>query len=287
MKPRWLVTGASGTVGSYTGPVLGSRFELDLASRVDLDVTDLTAVRRRVSSGGYAGVIHLAAATDLDRCEKEPSWAYALNVVGAWNVALACREHDAEMVHVSTVGLFCGDGRTGPFSELDEPAPVNVYAHAKWKAEQAVQAVGPRAYVVRTAWVMGQGAEGDRKFVGKVRGRLLAGEPVQAVGDIVGSPTYAPDLVEAIGKLVDTKAHGLYHATNRGAASRFDMVEVMRTSLGSSSATQSVPASTFPLPAPRPVSEVTEHFALRARGIEMRSWQDALHAYMQELKQAK
>lgn len=272
-----LVTGAGGTVGAYFRDLTG---ELELADRAALDITDFDAVREKLFGGTYRWVVNLAAATDLDRAEQDPAWAYRLNVVGPENLALAAAESSTRMVHVSTVGIFCGDGREGPFTELDEPAPVNVYAKTKLAGERAVRRILPSATVVRTAWVMG-GAAADKKFVGKVRDRLLAGEPVKAVGDIAGSPTYAKDLAEKILALIQHDAFGLFHVTNAGAASRYDMVVEMKRLLDSSSDLTEVDSGAFPLPAPRPKSEVSKSLGLPARGIAaMRTWQEALADYL-------
>jgi dTDP-4-dehydrorhamnose reductase len=267
-----LVTGATGTVGRYFAGT-----DAELLGKHDLDITDLRAVRDRLR---HEWIVNLAAATDLDRAEQDPVWAHRLNAIGAENLALVARERGIRMVQVSTVGIFGADAREGPFSELDEPAPVNVYAKTKLAGERAVQRILPDALIVRTAWVMGGGSE-DKKFVGKVRDKLVRGEPVKAVGDIVGSPTYAKDLADAIRMLIHEQAFGLFHVTNAGAASRYDLVLEMKRILGSKSEVSSVSSSEFPLPAPRPKSEVSQSLALPARGFpSLRSWQAALADYL-------
>jgi dTDP-4-dehydrorhamnose reductase len=275
-----LVTGGGGTVGSYFRSLASAFAEpVEVLAKGELDVTDFSAVQARLRSKP-SWVVNLAAATDLDRAEKDPVWAYRLNAVGAENIALAAREQGVRMVQVSTVGIFCGDGKQGPFTELDEPAPVNVYAKTKLAGERAVQRILPEATIVRTAWVMGGGKD-DKKFVGKVRDKLLANEPVKAVGDIVGSPTYARDLVLAIRDLIGACAFGLFHVTNSGAASRYDLVLEMRRILGSTSVVESVAAVAFPLPAARPPSEVSTSLSLAAHGLtELRDWRDALKDYL-------
>src|SRR5262249_53962081 len=151
-------------------------------------------LRRRMAQGRYSAVVNLAAATDVDRCELEPEWAYRLNTFAAWNVALAAAEHGATLVHVSTTAIFGGDGAAGPFTERDVRHPPNFYAKSKLGGEQCVERIHARSFIVRTAWIMGGGAS-DKKFVGKVVAKLCAGEKVRAVSDELGSPTYARDLV--------------------------------------------------------------------------------------------
>lgn len=279
---KLLVTGAGGVVGSYFRELSGSfAGPIDLCTRAELDVTDLEACRKKLGSGEYSTVIHLAAATDVDRCEREPAWAYQLNAAAAANVAHAAREAGAELVHVSTTQIFGGDGNPGPFSEMDLPAPVNVYARSKLAGEELVKTAIDKLYVVRTAWVMG-GGKADTKFVGKVAARIRAGEPIKAVDDETGSPTYARELVACIAALLERRAYGTYHVTNRGGASRYDMALEMKRILGSSSEITPVSASAFKLPAPRPKSDVSVSHALAARGLGefMSTWQQALENYL-------
>jgi dTDP-4-dehydrorhamnose reductase len=277
-----LVTGAGGTVGAYFAELAPTFSEpLDLAAKTDLDIGDLEAVRASAKKMRYSAIINLAAATDVDRCETDRAWAHRINTLGAWNLALAAAELGAEMVQVSTTQIFGGAGNEGPFSELDRPCPVNFYAKTKLGGEEMVRSVLARAYVVRTAWVMGGGVE-DKKFVGKVAGKLKNGEPIKAVADQFGSPTYAKHLVLVIRELLKSKAHGLYHATNGGTASRYDMALEMKGILGSTSAIEPVSASAFPLPAPRPKSDASIGLNLAARGLGgiLPSWQEALAEYL-------
>lgn len=277
-----LVTGAGGTVGAYFAELAPTFHEpLDLATKSDLDVSNLEAVRSSAGRLRYSAMINLAAATDVDRCETDRAWAHKLNTVGAWNLALAASEIGADLVQVSTTQIFGGDGNEGPFSELDVPHAPNFYAKTKLAGEDMVRAVCPRAFIVRTAWVMG-GGEKDKKFVGKVADKLIAGQPVKAVNDQFGSPTYARHLVIAIRELLKTRAYGLYHATNRGTASRYDMALEMKKILGSTSTVEPVSATAFPLPAPRPKSDASLGLNLPARGLGelLPTWQDALAEYL-------
>lgn len=277
-----LVTGAGGTVGAYFAELAPTFSEpLDLATKSDLDVTDLEAVRATARKMRYSAIVHLAAATDVDRCEKDREWAHKLNCIAAWNMALASQEIGADLVHVSTTQIFGGDGNEGPFTELDTPHPPNFYAKAKLGGEEMIRMTTQRAYIVRTAWVMG-GGKLDKKFVGKVADKLRKNEPVKAVNDQFGSPTYARHLAIVIRELLKTKAYGVYHATNQGTASRYDMVQEMKKVLGSTSTVEGVPASAFPLPAPRPKSDASIGMNLAARGLGalLPSWQDALAEYL-------
>lgn len=279
-----LVTGGKGTVGSYFA-ARKDDFEapLSLVDIEELDITDLAAVRAHLQREKPSTVINLAAATNVDACETDVLPTYKLNAVGALNMAIGARECGAQMVQVSTTQIFGGDGADGPFSEMDLPSPPNLYAQTKLAGEMHVREQLPRAFIVRTAWIMG-GGQKDKKFVGKVAQRMIDGAPIKAVNDQYGSPTYAKELVECIRRLLKTGAYGTYHATGKGAATRYDMAMVMKRVLGSTSEVEPVPASTFPLPAPRPKSDASESLALPARGLGevMSPWESALQAYLED-----
>ena len=271
-----LVTGGSGTVGRAMSR-LTDRFSAPLrpTSRAQLDITEADAL----DLTGVTVVVNLAAATDVDRCEREPRWAEAVNRDGAENVARAARGAGARLVHVSTTAVFGGDDAPGPFAEGDPTHPPNVYARTKLQGEEAVLAAHPEALIVRTAWVFGGGAE-DPKFVGKVAGRLRAGEPVSAVNDQWGSPTYAHDLVVGLAALLARRATGIVHLTNAGRATRHDMATHMKQVLGSSSEVRAVGAATFPLPARRSTDDSAISTRLHQLGVTMPTWQDALTRYL-------
>ena len=279
---RLFVTGAGGMVGSYV-PDVFKTWELVLTDIVHgyerLDVTDERAVRDAIIRARPDVVLHLAAATDVDRCEKEAAWAHRANATGTQNVVSACRESGAVLVYVSTGAVFSGE-KDEPYVESDQTGPVNVYARAKLEGERAVSVLG-NAYVVRAGWMMG-GGERDSKFVGKMAELIASGRtPLRAVADTRGTPTYARDLLAAILRLIDTGAFGLYHAANSGVCSRYDMALAIRDALGRADlVVEPVDYSAFPLPAPRGRSEAIRSRALERLGLAPRPWREALHEYV-------
>ena len=151
------MTGAGGMVGSYVGDVFKG-WDLALSDIVEgferVDVREPDGVRRAVKDARPDVVLHLAAATDVDRCQREADWAYHSNAIGTQNVALACQALDVPLVYVSTGSVFPGD-KPEPYIEFDEPGPVNVYAHAKLAGERIVAALLRRYYIVRAGWMIG------------------------------------------------------------------------------------------------------------------------------------
>src|SRR5262249_52338866 len=140
-----------------------------------LDTRDPNAVMHLFARVRPTIAVHLAAETDVDRCERENDHAFRSNALGTLNVALACQRFDCDMVYISTAGVFDGT-KPDPYTEFDTPAPVNVYARAKYEGEKIVQTLVPRHYVVRAGWMFG-GKGKDKKFVAKIASMCLGFEP--------------------------------------------------------------------------------------------------------------
>jgi len=281
---RILVTGAAGAVGSYV-PRVFTADELTLTDRRGdfrfLDVRDFEAVKATVADVKPDLVLHLAAATDVDECERNPDYAHSNNSVGTQNVALAVRDAGCELVYISTAGVFWGD-KPDPYDEFDVPRPANVYGVSKLAGERTVMSLLDRWYVVRAGWMVGGGAL-DHKFVGKIAEQIRSGQThLKAVDDKFGSPTYAPDLLGVIQAVVAGGRHGLYHGVNRGMCSRFDVaVEITRILDREEVDVEPVSSAFFPLAAPRARSEAMRNYMLELHGLhETRPWQDALHEYV-------
>ena len=284
---RILVTGADGMVGSYVNDVF-SEHDLYLTDLVDLsddcvslDIRDPVAVMDEFQKIKPDLVLHLAAATDVDRCQLEPDWAHSVNSIGTQNVALACQETNALLVYISSGNVFSGKNET-EYTEFDNPGPMNVYGESKLAGEQIVKSLLNRYYIVRAGWMIGGGAK-DKKFVGKIAGMIVDGvSSLKAVNDKYGSPTYALDLLKGISKLVDTGYYGLYHMVNPGTASRYQILEVLRDVLEYPNLEiESVSSEYFPSPAPRIRMEALRNYKLELLGCDwMRSWEEALQDYV-------
>jgi dTDP-4-dehydrorhamnose reductase len=278
-----LVTGAKGMVGGYFGS-LASEFDeaLELTDVDTFDITDLEACQRQIGAGAYSTVIHLAAETDVDRCEREPERAYRMNAMGAQNVALACQAAGSVMLFMSTGEVFGGDGAPGPFTEFSQPIPANVYGASKLAGERYVERLLNRYFIVRSAWMMG-GCDRDKKFVSKIVAQVKEGRNIFAVSDKVGTPTYARELVLGIRDLLESRRYGLYHMTNHGACSRYEMALHIVQHLRARVQVVPVDSAQFPSSAPRASSEALRNFSLELCGMDrMSSWQDALDTYLDE-----
>lgn len=276
-----LVTGANGMVGSYVKEVFADE-ALTLTDIPEMDVRDKSKVFGLVAKHKPNIVLHLAAETDVDRCEKEVDHAYRTNTLGVLHVALACQKIGAEMIYISTGGVFNGKPQQ-VHTEFDRPEPLNIYSKAKYEGEKIVRDILDRYYIFRAGWMIGGGPAKDKKFVGKMIELLTSRSEVSAVNDKYGSPTFARDFVKGIKKIIKTGNYGLYHLVNNGVVSRYEIALEIAGILGSKAKVNPVTSEKFPLPAPRAASEAMRNYKLQLLGIDpMPGWKEALAEYVKE-----
>jgi dTDP-4-dehydrorhamnose reductase len=284
-----LITGAAGMLGSSLCPTLTQSghkvFATDLAALEDgiesLDVRVYKQVEEIVGKIRPDMVMHLAAETDVDKCELEPDHAFLTNTMGTQNVSLVCQKRSIVIVYISTLGVFYGD-KPDPYTEFDVPNPINVYGRSKLEGEKIVQSLLNRYYIVRAGWMVGGGPERDKKFVGKIIRKINETTVLKAVNDKIGSPTYTVDFSKCLTDLIETGYYGLYHCTNKGFGSRFDVAKKIVDFLGRSDVTvEPVSSAYFPLPAARARSEMSRNYKLELLGMDTtRKWEDALKEYI-------
>ena len=288
-RMKLLVTGSAGMLGSSLCPILKQKghdvYATDLAPVDDishLDVRDFREINDIMDQVKPDMVLHLAAETDVDRCEVEPDHAYKTNTIGTQNIALACQKRGLEMVYISTIGVFYGD-QNEPYTEFDAPNPINIYGRSKLEGEKIVQTLLQRYYIVRAGWMVGGGPTRDKKFIGKIIRQINTTKVLKAVNDKIGSPTYTFDFSTCLANLIDTGYYGLYHCTNKGYCSRFDVAKKIVELMGCKDITvQPVNSAHFPLPAARARSEMSRNYKLELLGMDTtRNWEDALKHYIE------
>jgi len=293
-----LITGAAGMLAAEVIPALlkaeHNLVQTDINRRLPdieaLDVSDAATVLERVLRAEPDYIFHLAAETNVDLCEKEPDHAFKVNAEGTENIVKACKASGAGLVYISTGNVFNGEKKT-PFIESDVMGGcVNIYGRSKLRGEEAVVGVLTRYFIIRAGWMVG-GWELDKKFVYKIIQQLKNGKKeLIAVSDKVGTPTFTRDFAANLINVVSSKKYGLYHMANKGTCSRYDMavkiVEYM--GLAGKVKVDPVDSSRFPLPAPRPYSEMLENRNLELMGLNnMPHWEESLRIYIEENRNKK
>lgn len=277
---RVLITGGQGQLGRDLQQALAEH-EVRSTDLPELDVTEPSPLLDAVDSFQPEVVIHAAAFTDTARCETEPDLAYAVNVLGARNVAVACGQAGAAMLYISTNEVFDGAQRE-PYLEFDQPNPLNTYARSKLAGERCVQTLLPRHYIVRTAWLYGLGGS---HFPAKILAAAGERGELSVVTDEIATPTWTHDLAEAIARLIRQPLYGVYHFTNSGACSRFEWArEVLRLAGREDVTLRPVTTAEYRTtggagPRKPPYSVLRNFAGAVGLGIELRPWQEALEDY--------
>lgn len=246
-----------------------------LSSR-DADIRDLTAVEAVVKKERPDWLVLAAAYTDVDGCESNQELAFAVNRDGAVNVARAAKSFGSRFMFVSSDYVFDGK-KTTPYETVDQRNPQSVYGKTKAEAEVRLLELMPDCCIVRTSWLFGIGGKCFPDTILK----LAANRPaLDVVNDQRGCPTYAEDLARAIVQLCHKNATGILHASNAGACTWFEFAQEILKDSRLSTIVRPVSSTQMPRPAPRPAYSVLSPNSLRALGIEMPSWQDALLRYI-------
>jgi len=283
---RWLVTGAAGMLGrDMTALLTAHGEEFAALARADLDLTDGPAVGATIAAAEPDVVVNCAAWTAVDAAEEHEREALAVNGHAAANLAAACAQAGALLVHPSTDYVFDGHA-SAPYSESAPTAPAGAYGRSKLAGEQAVRAALPDAsYIVRTAWLYGAHGKNFVKTMLRLAGN---GTAPGVVADQHGQPTWTADVAAQIYALIDKSAPaGVYHATSSGQTTWFGFAaEIFRLHQGQDQGQDSerprltprpITTADYPTPAKRPAYSVLGHDAWHAAGISpISDWKDAL-----------
>jgi dTDP-4-dehydrorhamnose reductase len=272
-----VVTGAGGMLGRAVLAQFAATRVVTAQRRADCDLADRDATLRWFEAQQPRLIVHCAAWADVDGCEADPERAWRDNAEAARNVALAAAATGAALVHVSTDYVFAGDKATA-YVEDDAPAPLGIYGRTKHAAEEHVQRHAPRAWIVRTSWLFGPGG---RNFVRTIAGLVAVRDEIRVVDDQRGCPTYTHDLAAALAVVSGGLEFGIYHLTNAGACSWFELATAIAARLGSGCRVVPCTTAEFPRPAPRPRNSVLDASVSRARGAPvLRHWHAALDDYL-------
>ncbi|HET6318323.1 MAG TPA: dTDP-4-dehydrorhamnose reductase [Chloroflexota bacterium] len=275
-----LVVGAAGQLGSAMVRRLERETSVVGMSRRDLDLRNHASVHARVSAERPDLIINCAAYNAVDQAEDAIAEALAVNTFAPQSLARAARAVGATLVHYSTDFVFDG-GTSRPYTELDRPNPQSVYGQSKLMGEW-LAADAPRAFVLRVESLFGGPAA--RSSIDRIIASLRSGEAARVFVDRVVTPSYVDDVIEATWALVlGNAAPGLYHVVNAGETTWHALGEEAARLLGCPPRLVPVNVADVPMRAPRPRYCALSIEKLRASGIAMPTWQDALARYVRSL----
>lgn len=276
-----LVTGAKGQLGTDVMAVLARRGTQAVGTDVDtLDLTDAAAVNALFAAEKPDAVIHCAAFTDVNAAEQARELCFAVNEGGTRHVAAACAACGAKLLYLSTDYVF-GDNGTDELETDGVKRPCNVYGASKLAGELAVQALCPRAFIVRISWVFGLHG---KNFVKTMLRLAETHDTLRVVNDQIGSPTYTADLAPLLADMIGTDRFGVYHATNEGTCSWAEFAAEIFRQAGRPTRVEPVPSADYPSPAARPLNSRLSKASLDAAGFaRLPDWRDALRRFLSDL----
>ncbi|HXE81605.1 MAG TPA: dTDP-4-dehydrorhamnose reductase [Vicinamibacterales bacterium] len=276
---RVLVTGAGGQLGSTMVRRLRAGHDVVAMTHAQLDITRLADVLRAARDARPDAIVNCAAYNEVDRAEDDAQAAITCNALGVRALARAAAEQGAALVHYSTDFVFDGEANE-PYDEDALPSPKSVYAQSKLLGEWFA-ADAPRYYVLRVESLFG--GEARHSSIDRIVEALRSGGPARVFTDRVVSPSYVEDVVTATERLLlDGIPSGLYHCVNSGYASWYEVgLAIARLLEVTPSALDPISVRDVALRAPRPRFCALSNARLRAAGISMPDWQDALRRHLQ------
>jgi len=273
-----LVLGHKGMLGTDLMTGLGGAHDVTGKDIEDFDITSNSDCRDLIGQSGADVVINAAAYTNVDGCETDEAGSFAVNADGVRNVALACGESGARVVHFSTDYVFDGT-KKDPYVEGDPCRPINAYGRSKLKGEEYLREVSNDYLLIRTSWLYGRNG---RNFVGAIVERAEETGSLEVVDDQTGSPTYTVDLAAAVRVLIEGDHRGIFHVTNRGVCSWYQfackileyrgMEDVSIVPIQSAQVDRCAPRPEYSVLSCRKFADATHR--------TMRFWQIALKEYM-------
>lgn len=275
-----LVTGGGGLVGrAVTEHCAAQGDDVAAADHHSLDISDASSVSATLNERRPEVVINCAAWTDVDGCESDEAHAERANALGPELLATSCREINALLITISTDYVFDGT-REGFYTQRDQPNPISVYGHSKLQGERRAQAAWARTVVVRSGYIFGAGG---KNFLSTLLPRARRSEPLKAISDMIGTPTYAPDLARRLRELAVMDLPGIFHVVNAGDGASFETFA--RTALEMAGLT-TAPLETVSLadlrrPAPRPRNSRMRCLWSDALKLDpMPHWTEALNTFI-------
>ena len=291
-----LVTGANGQLGSEMRLVAADSrdryiftdvVDLPGMETVKLDITDLEATRAVVRDNDVKAIVNCAAYTNVDKAEDDTELCALLNAKAPENLAVAMKEVDGLLVHVSTDYVFGGDPYNTPCREDQKGTPTGVYGLTKLQGEQAISLSGCHHVIIRTAWLY---SEFGKNFVKTMLSLTESKPQLNVVFDQTGTPTYALDLAEVIYDILENRKwegnDGIYHYSNEGVCSWFDFTKMIAEYAGNTECDiRPCHSDEFPSKVKRPSYSVLDKTKIKNTfGLRIPAWTESLKKCIKNLK---
>lgn len=284
------VIGANGQLGTdVVEEFVRTGEEVCSVTHEHMDVSSLDSVLAVIAEMRPKLIVNTAAMHNVENCEQDPLTAYAVNALGARNLALTARQLDAVLIHVSTDYVFDGS-KSEPYLETDLPLPLNVYGNTKLAGEAFIRTKTEKHFILRTSALYGHNpcrAKGGRNFVDLML--KLAGErdELRVVNDEFVSPTSTKEVAKQIVLLSRADNFGLYHATAEGSCSWFEFAAKIFEVANVKTRLVVAGANEFPAKVPRPKYSVLENYRLKRLGLNsFQTWESGLRDYLASTPQA-
>jgi dTDP-4-dehydrorhamnose reductase len=258
-------------------------------THAEIEISDLNSVSGALERSQPQVVVNTAAMHHVENCERQPEKAFAVNAIGARNLASVSRDLNAVLVHVSTDYVFDG-GKNTPYVEEDVPLPLNAYGITKLAAEHFVCATTEKHFVVRTSGLYGKSpcrAKGGLNFIELMLKLARERGEVRVVDSEFVSPTPTVELAQQIVRLSRSDSYGLYHATAEGSCSWYEFAREIFAMTDTAVRLHIAAANEFPAKVARPKYSVLENQALKNQGLNLfKPWQDGLKNYLKQRMEA-
>lgn len=290
-----LVTGANGQLGnemrivakeSEYNYIFTDVNQVEGVETINLDITNLEAVRTMVAERSVDAIVNCAAYTNVDKAEEDVAFCTILNAQAPDNLATAMKEVNGLLIHISTDYVFGGDPYNTPCKEEQQVTPTGAYGMSKLLGEQAIQSHGGHYVIIRTAWLY---SEFGKNFCKTMMNLTATKSHLKVVFDQVGTPTYALDLAKVIEVVLDKfdgTQTGVYHYSNEGVCSWFDFAKMIAEHNGATECNiQPCHSNEFPSPVKRPAYSVLDKTKIKeVFDVKIPYWTDSLKQCILNLK---
>lgn len=282
-----MITGCNGQLGRALNQLYEKEQGIEILNTdvfqgegiIPLDITNVDEVLSFVREIKPDAVINCAAHTNVDKCETDGENAYRINAIGARNLSIAATEAGAKLMHISTDYVFPGTENRA-LTEFDAVGPTSMYGKTKLAGENFVRDFGDKYFIIRTAWLYGDG----RNFVKTMLRLAEDHSEVGVVKDQYGTPTSAMELAKAIKYLLPTENYGLFHGTCEGSCSWADFATEIFRLAGKDTKVNYITTEEFGSPTKRPAYSILDNYMLRlTTDFTFAPWQDAIAEYMKDI----